>query len=1161
MPDHEAILEALKNFAAAVHAKMNTLASGEPEDQLRSPFENLMGDIGKILAIDIVSTGESSLQDSLGRPDYAIHADAMLAGYVELKAPGTGANPSHFKGHNQKQWKRFQSIPNLIYTDGNEWSLFRSGEQERKLIRFPGNIETDETKAVTLEDAVALTGLLTDFLQWQPTIPTKSKGSIDLKAFAAMLAPLSHMLREDVKDALKREGSPLVAMGAEWRELLFPDADDNRFADEYAQTITFALLLARSEGADPLNVNNAEAALSDEHSLLGRALRILTAPEIQAEIAASLNLLLRVIAEVPPAALKSPREAWLFRHKDTLPMAIPEDPWLYFYEDFLAAYDPSLRKDAGAYYTPVEVVLAQVRLIDDLLTNRLGKPLGFADPDILTLDPAVGTGTYLLGVIDHALAKVHDEEGPGAVPGRATQLAKHIYGFELMAGPFAVSELRITLALQDWAKYGSKRTSSTIEDVNILLTDTLEGPHTPTPKLASYLKPISEQHAKALKVKAEVPVIVCLGNPPYDRHAAADGTNQARTGHWVRWGDDGTGTNAILKDFIAPAKEAGHGVHLKNLYNLYVYFWRWALWKVFDSKTAAGPGVVSYISASSYIDGDAFCGMREHMRRQCDEIWILDLGGEGRGTRQDDNVFTIQTPVAIAIAFRNGDADTETPATVRYARIEGKRAEKLKQLDHIGSLESVQWQECPTEWQAAFRPESAGKYMHWPELTVLFPWQHSGVQLKRTWPIGTTKEVLEKRWERLLTWKDRAIAFRETGDRLIKNSYRVTLSDQADRTPIEKLPAGATMPPAARFAYRSFDRQYVIADGRLMSRPRPDLWEAHSEKQVFLTTLLNHPLGGGPAITACAAIPDLHHFRGSYGAKEAMPIYRDAEATEPNILPGLLELLSKTFEHTVEAEDFAAYAYGVLAQPAFTEHFVEELGKREVRVPITKDAKLFEQARAIGATLLWLHTYGERFVPKGKQKGQVPKGKAKCTEAVPGDKEHYPEDFSYDPDTRTLHVGEGAFAPVDEAVYEFDVSGLKVVQSWLGYRMKEPKGKKSSPLDDINPEAWPSEFTTELLELLWVLEATLAEYPAQAKLLAKIVEGECFTEDELPDAPDEMRKPPKRKQPKGLFDSEYDSSITIIAFAQSLLLFIYKPLFQIVVHNLERNAQQNDSDD
>lgn len=237
-------------------------------------------------------------------------------------------------------------------------------------------------------------------------------------------------------------------------------------------------------------------------------------------------------------------------------------------------------------------------------------------------------------------------------------------------------------------------------------------------------------------------------------------------------------------------------------------------------------------------------------------------------------------------------------------------------------------------------------------------------------------------------------------------------------------------------------------------------------------------------------------------------------------MPGLLDLLAGAYGRAVTPEDFLAYVYGVLAHPAFTERFADELGTRELRVPLTQDAALFDRVREVGARLLWLHTYGERYVPQGMHRGQVPKGAAKCKVAVPGDEAGYPETYAYNEATQTLHVGAGEFGPVAPEVYGFEVSGLKVVQSWLGYRMKEPKGKRSSPLDEINPTRWPPEFTTELLELLWVLEATLAEYPAQAELLDKVVRGPCFTADELPEVPDAMRKPPKREKTAGLFSDD-----------------------------------------
>ncbi|MBM3188945.1 MAG: DNA methyltransferase, partial [Chloroflexi bacterium] len=364
------IYNALQEFAASVTAKMTQLVVGEPEDQVRAPFENLMAAVAEALGCNLVCTGETPLPDRLGQPDYAVHLNQLLAGYVELKAPGVGATASRFRGHNRDQFRRFAAVPNILYCDGNEWALYRSGELVDRVVRLSGDVAADGQKAVAPQDAPAVERLLREYLSWEPMIPTDRRGRIDLRGFADLLAPLCRMLRDDVTDALKDPASPLVQLAGDWRGLLFPDASDAQFADAYAQTVTFALLLGRSEGADPLTLESAEAALAAQHSLLSRALLVLTDPGARADMSASLNLLLRVIAAVPPATFTG-----------------PEDPWLYFYEDFVAAYDPELRRNAGVFYTPVEVVRAQVRLIDDLLTNRLGRPRGFAERDVVTLDP------------------------------------------------------------------------------------------------------------------------------------------------------------------------------------------------------------------------------------------------------------------------------------------------------------------------------------------------------------------------------------------------------------------------------------------------------------------------------------------------------------------------------------------------------------------------------------------------------------------------------------------------------------------------------------------------------------------------------------------------------------------------------------------------------
>ncbi|MEW6355513.1 MAG: type ISP restriction/modification enzyme [Planctomycetota bacterium] len=1091
------LLKPLQDFAQQVTAKFSVTTDGEPEDQLRAPVETLLRTFGQIISKDIVLEGEARLRDRLGKPDFAAHDGRLLTGYVELKAPGKGANPAHFKDHDRDQWNRFKNVPNILYTDGNEWAVYQDGELFGKRLRLTGDVCTAGKSAVALADARRLFDILAAFTSWSPIVPKKAKD------IAQFLAPYCRLVREDVLDALWHYDSPLHALRKEIKQLLFPDATDRQFADAYAQTVIFAMLLAQMEGADVLNLRNVYETLASHHLLLSRSLEFLTDPQALREIWSSISLAQRVIHEVPPESLKADDRL--------IPEATGKDPWLFFYEHFLAAYDPRLRKEWGVYYTPVEVVRCQVRLIDEILNDHLGKHMGFVEPGVITLDPALGTGTYLMAIIDHALDRVEKEEGPGAVKGGARSLTHNLHGFEWMVGPYAVAQLRFTRALT------SRGATLPPAGLGIYLTNTLESPHIKPPAPPLFHQPIAREHERALKVKDQEHVLVCLGNPPYGRHASASEYSRAVTGGWVRHGDRAPDVPAlpILEDFLEPARKAGHGVHLKNLYNLYVYFIRWALWKVFEHKSATGPGIVSFITASSYLEGDAFAGVREHMRRVCDHIDIIDLGGEGRGTRKTENVFAIQTPVAIFLAWREGRPNRSEPATVRYTRIGGKRDSKLEVLNKITSHKKLNWQDCPNEWQAPFKPETTGRFAAWSSITHLFPWQNNGVKAGRVWVIDPTEEGIRSKLTRLFAAKgiEQRKMFKDspTGRKLGETPTQLPPS-QTRLLPLDEESDPASI-PVVRYAYRSFDRQYVIADARFLDRPGPSVWQAHGEKQVYLTSTLYTPLGGGPALTAAAEIPDLHHFC-NRGAKDAIPLYRDAAATEANILPGLLDLLASEYGRSVSPEDLAGYVYAVLAQPEYTRRFERELGGRQVRVPLTKDAKIFFRAAEFGKALIWLHTYGERMTAKERPKGKVPRGKAKCDKAVSEREEDYPNKFEYAEKTKTLYVGDGAFRPVDTEVFEFEVSGLKVVKSWLGYRMRERSGKKSSPLDDIRPKVWTHDFTKELLELLWVLEKTIEGYPEQKKLLEAVLASDIFKEAKLPAVPAASRKPPEVKRRK-----------------------------------------------
>jgi hypothetical protein len=206
-------------------------------------------------APQIETQTEVPVADVEGRPDIGVASNHLLCGFVELKAPGKGARPQKFTGADKRQWEKFKALPNLIYTDGNEWALFRSGkpwpEDQPAFVRFSGDITADGADAISEIEAEKLHQLLLSFFNWQPIVPSNA-GQL-----AQMLAPLCHYAREDVLRAISNDQSNLAQLAREWRNYLFPDADNAKFADAYAQTLTYALLLARLNGEARLTTESA----------------------------------------------------------------------------------------------------------------------------------------------------------------------------------------------------------------------------------------------------------------------------------------------------------------------------------------------------------------------------------------------------------------------------------------------------------------------------------------------------------------------------------------------------------------------------------------------------------------------------------------------------------------------------------------------------------------------------------------------------------------------------------------------------------------------------------------------------------------------------------------------------------------------------------------
>lgn len=890
---------------------------------------------------------------------------------------------------------------------------------------------------------------------------------------------------------------------------------EETFADAYAQAITYGLLAARWMSSERGEVRFTRKNIDQLLPSTSPFLRDLFKRLVDSKFDKNLSWLLDDLTSL----LSRTMVGDVFRGE--------RDPAIHFYQDFLDAYDPRIRKEQGVYYTPDEVVSYIVRTAHTALQDDFGLSLGLADtttwaafarakkmavpegvdpqePFVQILDPALGTGTFLLRVIEvvhETMMSEYERRGLDEAAAREEWIAYvrsglllRLNGFELMMAPYIVSHLRLGLALQE--------TGFVFEEgdrLRVFLTNTLEM-HTPS-QLSLIGEHVAEEAKDSEHVKNKAAISVVLGNPPYERESAST----VNKGGWILARSDGG--RAGIDDFDEKTRGFGLGGSIQATRNMYYYFWRWAVWRVFDRLPSA-PGVVNLITASSFLRGPGFAGMRAHIREQCDRIDVLDLEGDQLGTRVTSNVFDITIPVCIT-TLRRAPNSPETGGAVRYQRLSGERAEKLDYCQRIVSLESVEWTTVVGSADGPLMSDGGGQYSGWPSVVDLFPLRFTGFHFYRTWPIAPEPKTLERRWSALTAagTQEKPVLFKETRDRKINKTYS-PLDGSSKREPsLSQLRRATKCPEPTRTSFRSLDRQWCLADSRVGDFLRPSLWRGWSAAQCYLTSLLSGVIGLGPGAMAAAYVPDCHHFRGSYGGKDVIPLWRDSDARVANVSTGLLAILKGVFGTAALPEDVFAYAYAVLANPGYVERFEEELQVPGPRLPVTKNEALFERGATLGREVLRWHTYGERFREKGDQFELV--GSAKVITGIPGTEDHYPESHAYDDTQRTLRVGHGVVGPVDPEVYGFSVSGLQVVKSWLDYRMKKGAGRKSSPLDDIRPERWTDEMTRELLELLWVLEWTIAKYPELDTWLDEVLEGELFTAAEIPPPTDAERKEPK----------------------------------------------------
>jgi hypothetical protein len=377
----------------------------------------------------------------------------------------------------------------------------------------------------------------------------------------------------------------------------------------------------------------------------------------------------------------------------------------------------------------------------------------------------------------------------------------------------------------------------------------------------------------------------------------------------------------------------------------------------------------------------------------------------------------------------------------------------------------------------------------------------------RTWIIAPDAQSLQERWRKLVRAKtDQKEDFfvphlnrGKLGDRHVGRVVNKGLPGFPNNsTPIAN-ERGECISPIA-YGFRSFDRQWVIPDNRVLNRPNPELWKCRGKKQVYLTAPSDRSPTAGPALSFTSLIPDLHHYNGRGG--RVFPLWRDAEATIPNVSAKVLARLAAICKRPVSPEDVLAYLACVAANPAYTARFQRDLAQPGLRIPFTMQPKLFRDAVEVGQRVIWLHTFGERYVDRkaGRKAGppRLSNGKSPIISKagrIPDDPDSMPDEIGYDESTQRLLVGAGFVDNVSAAVWQYEVSGKRVLTQWFSYRKKRRErpiiGDRRPPskLGDIQPDYWLAEYTTELLNVLHVLAWLVTLEPTQEKLLEAICEG------------------------------------------------------------------------
>lgn len=652
-------------------------------------------------------------KEGRGAPDFLIQNQGLMIGYIENKRVNADLD-SVVQSPQIEKYLRLSD--NLMLTDYLRFCLVRKNDkgkaqimQECRICDLSQLKTTLKNKALLESKEKELTELFKLFFAFSP------KPIITAQEFANALAQRTRILKDCLIEA--QENTHITSLYETFKEQLYKELDFAEFADSLAQTLTYSLFLARlnNTSGKEIDLYNAKAFIPKSFPLIRAMSGFLDNLEDLDSIKWLIEEILYIINHIDIASiiqeLNKVKEKDLLGHYTT--QFTHKDPYLHFYETFLSQYDPRLREIRGVYYTPASVVSFIINAIDSILkkdfTLQNGLGASLENDNITLLDFATGTGTFLL----EAFRKALESTPKDSARYEPKKLLKQFFGFEFLIAPYTIAHLKLSQSFKE--EFNAPLQEN--ESLNIRLTNTLysnkeKDEANKQSNLFVGMIELAEEFKEAQKIK-ENAILIITGNPPYSGASANKGlfednvrityglepseahlskNEQEAINFYLQSLKKDTNQKSTFKR-ILEKKKLKNEKNPKWLLDDYVKFICFAESKI----KAQNSGIFAFISNNSFLDNPTFRGMRYHLLKTFDTIYILDLHGNARKKEsapdgsKDENVFDIMQGVSINIFIKNASSPrNDDLATLYHYDLYGKRSDKTNFL-YANTLDSIAW--------------------------------------------------------------------------------------------------------------------------------------------------------------------------------------------------------------------------------------------------------------------------------------------------------------------------------------------------------------------------------------------------------------------------------------------------------------------------------------